>query len=98
LLPRGPLQTPLPGQRRGGAPSGSIRAPGAAEVTIRKTDGLHTEISRGPAGDCCILCGAVAINLPDDHGCVPTVDPAALARPGRKWADLFDGDGPEVAP
>ena len=32
------------------------------------------DIARGPAGDCCILCGQVGINLPDDHGCRPNID------------------------
>jgi hypothetical protein len=29
------------------------------------------DIARGPSGDCCIYCGLVAENLPQDHGCKP---------------------------
>ena len=32
------------------------------------------DIARGSAGDCCILCGLVGINLPLDHGCKPNID------------------------
>ena len=32
------------------------------------------EIARGQAGDCCITCGRVGIDLPLDHGCVPNID------------------------
>jgi hypothetical protein len=32
------------------------------------------DIARGPAGDCCILCGKVAENLPLDHGCKLNID------------------------
>jgi hypothetical protein len=35
------------------------------------------DIARGRSGDCCILCGRVAENLPEDHGC-KTID----AEPG----------------
>jgi hypothetical protein len=47
-----------------------------AQATIRATDGrpLPADIARGPAGDCCILCGKVAENLPPDHGCKPNID------------------------
>lgn len=45
------------------------------------------EIARGPAGDCCILCGLVGIDLPLDHGCQPDIDVdayrAQLTNPGR---------------
>jgi hypothetical protein len=45
------------------------------------------EIARGPAGDCCILCGLVGVDLPLDHGCQPSIDVeehrAQLANSGR---------------
>jgi hypothetical protein len=47
-----------------------------AQATIRVTDGrpLPNDIARGPAGDCCILCGKVAGSLPLDHGCKPNIE------------------------
>jgi hypothetical protein len=45
------------------------------------------EIARGPAGDCCILCGKVGIHLPLDHGCRPNIDVEAYrAQPKREVA------------
>jgi hypothetical protein len=38
------------------------------------------DIARGTAGDCCILCGTVGINLPDEEGCIPNVSPAEVKR------------------
>ena len=32
------------------------------------------DIARGSAGDCCILCGKVGIDLPLVHGCRPNID------------------------
>jgi hypothetical protein len=44
-------------------------------------------IARGSAGDCCILCGKVGINLPDEHGCVPN---AVMPERGRwDWNERF---------
>lgn len=36
-----------------------------APISGKQRDG----ISRGPAGDCCVVCGRVGIDLPKDHGC-----------------------------
>jgi hypothetical protein len=36
-------------------------------------------ISRGSAGDCCILCGKVGLPLPVEHGCTPDADPEELS-------------------
>jgi hypothetical protein len=41
----------------------------SSEILIAPDD-----IARGSAGDCCILCGAVAENVLLDHGCVPNID------------------------
>jgi hypothetical protein len=50
-------------------------------------------ISRGSSGDCCILCGRVGVDLPDEHGCKPDLSEAELARlherPTVTFADLF---------
>jgi hypothetical protein len=65
-----------------------------AAVTVREQPPTYVEIARGPAGDCCLLCGKVGIDLPDEHGCTPTVDPAEVAnRPCHRWADLFSSEG-----
>ena len=40
------------------------------------------DIARGPSGDCCILCGKVAENLPLEHGCKPNIDVQAYRARG----------------
>jgi hypothetical protein len=35
--------------------------------------GYRPVIARGTAGDCCVWCGKVGINLPIEHGCKPNV-------------------------
>jgi hypothetical protein len=35
---------------------------------------LPNEIARGPAGDCCLLCGLIGIDLPLNHDCRPNID------------------------
>jgi hypothetical protein len=56
------------------------------------------EITRGTAGDCCLLCGKVRVDLPVEHGCIPNLTPnqlvdlrAAAARPRLSWDELLDG-------
>jgi hypothetical protein len=46
-------------------------------------DKLPVEIARGTAGDCCVKCGRVGVDLPDEHGCRPDVTEQELARGGR---------------
>ena len=47
-------------------------------------------ISRGASGDCCVLCGRVGIDLPDEHGCQPTIDVEAYrAQPRHNWNELW---------
>jgi len=65
---------------------GNDNAPGAGGVTIKNQmlagSGLlappilptPSDISRGSAGDCCLWCGLVGVDLPDDHGCKPDID------------------------
>jgi hypothetical protein len=56
------------------------------------------DISRGTAGDCCVLCGRVGVDLPIEHGCVPNLSAEQLAqleadrrRPRRSLAEILDG-------
>lgn len=34
---------------------------------------MKATISRGTAGDCCVACGRVGVDLPQDHDCQPDV-------------------------
>jgi hypothetical protein len=57
-----------------------LRWPGADEnasgdgISFAEILAQPPDIARGPAGDCCILCGKVAENLPLEHGCKPNID------------------------
>jgi hypothetical protein len=66
--------------------------------TVGHAGDIPVDISRGPAGDCCIYCGRVAVDLPVDHACRPNLSQEDLAeleadrrRPHRSWADILDG-------
>jgi hypothetical protein len=48
------------------------------------------EIARGSAGDCCILCGKVGINLPDDHRCKPNIDVDAYRAQRKRAAEELE--------
>jgi hypothetical protein len=51
----------------------------------------YVEISRGTAGDCCVRCGRVGIDLPVEHGCVPNLTPEQEAyrqQPRCSWDEL----------
>jgi hypothetical protein len=50
------------------------KTPGDGEGFSRLILAQPPDIARGSAGDCCILCGKVAVNLPLDHGCKPNID------------------------
>jgi len=50
------------------------KTPGEGDWFSAVTLAQPADIARGPAGDCCILCGKVGIDLPPDHGCKPTID------------------------
>jgi hypothetical protein len=59
--------------------NGYTSASAAARAASRAIWGAESErnsnrIARGSAGDCWILCGAVAENLLLDHGGVPNID------------------------
>lgn len=47
--------------------------------TLGHAGDIPVDISRGPAGDCCIYCGRVAVDLPVDHACRPNLSPEDLA-------------------
>ena len=53
---------------------GYRETPGEGDWFSAVTLAQPADIARGPAGDCCILCGKVGIDLPPDHGCKPTID------------------------
>jgi hypothetical protein len=60
------------------------------------TDNLGVQISRGSAGDCCLLCGKVRVDFPVEHGCIPNLPADQLAevltvRPRRSWDEMLDG-------
>jgi hypothetical protein len=44
-----------------------------------------SDIARGRAGDCCVLCGKVGIDLPIDHGCRPNIDIEAYRAQVTEW-------------
>jgi hypothetical protein len=59
------------------------------------------EIARGSAGDCCILCGKVGIDLPLEHGCKPNVTAQEVYGDGERWdweAAWTRRDNQRVAP
>jgi hypothetical protein len=77
--PRGPANRKLDGDQ------------GFSLILTAAVD-IPVEIRRGPAGDCCILCGRVGIDLPVEHGCIPNLSAEDLAqleadrrRPRRSW-------------
>jgi hypothetical protein len=43
------------------------------------------DIARGPAGNCCVLCGKVGIDLPIDHNCRPNIDIEAYRAQVTEW-------------
>jgi hypothetical protein len=57
----------------------------------------HTT-ARGTAGDCCVLCGRVGVDLLVEHSCRPNLTAeqeaellAAAAQPRRSWDELLAG-------
>jgi hypothetical protein len=85
----------LPNDRTGpvgGGPAPDTFAVGAlgVEPILEQT----ADIARGPAGDCCILCGKVVVNLPLDHGCKPDIDVEAYrAQPSNAFDSAFHSRG-----
>jgi hypothetical protein len=68
---------PLPNERTGPVgvgPAPDTLAVGASGVALILEQPSDSELARGSAGDCCILCGKVGIHLPVDHGCQPNID------------------------
>jgi hypothetical protein len=68
----------LPNDRTGPAggtgPAPNTLAVGASSVAFILEQPTDNDIARGTAGDCCILCGLVGIDLPLNHGCRPNID------------------------
>lgn len=58
----------------GGGPAPDTLAVEAAGVAFSLEQPTDNEIACGSAGDCCILCGLVGIDLPLNHGCQPNID------------------------
>jgi hypothetical protein len=56
------------------------------------------EIARGRAGDCCVLCGQVGIDLPLDHGCQPNIDVQAHRAERAADADRYDWEAAWTRP
>jgi hypothetical protein len=86
---------PPPNDRTGpdgaSGPAPDTLAVGASGVAFILDQPSENDIARGTAGDCCILCGKVGIDLPLDHGCIPNIDVQAYrARPKQvtewRWA------------
>jgi hypothetical protein len=70
------------------------KTPGDGEGFSRLILAQTPDIARGPAGDCCILCGKVAENLPLDHGCKPNIDVEAYrAQPSNAFDSAFRSRG-----
>jgi hypothetical protein len=59
-------------------------------ANVRSFRPLPDEIARGSAGDCCILCGLVGINLSLDHGCRPNIDVEAYQAQRKRAAEIRD--------
>jgi hypothetical protein len=86
---------PLPNDRTGPAggtgPAPDTLAVGASGVAVSLEQPSDNEIARGSAGDCCILCGKVGIDLPLDHGCKPNIDVEAYRAQPKRVAEFLDG-------
>jgi hypothetical protein len=46
---------------------------GSLAFSVTDETRAPVDIARGSAGDCCVLCGRVGINLPDEHRCTPNL-------------------------
>jgi hypothetical protein len=72
-------------------PAPNTLAVGASGVERILKQPSDNEIARGPAGDCCILCGKVGIDLPLDHGCRPSIDVEAYRAQPKQATEFLDG-------